>query len=221
MSTNCKFSAYWHVDDNTKHSSGKHLQESHNKNLDYFISEVPHDIPNNILMKFEDLPSLKYIKNLRSFCEEREYVYLKFNAKIKSEAFLKLATIWTSKILLFQTVLNHTNADNIIWVDCVRAKNLDAITAKESKDHCTINCYPINEMPNTIFGGMINNILPSKKILAQVIKIPRKIITEFTENYINCLIDIDNSLPIYDEEVVLSIMLEKHSNLFNIINPNE
>jgi hypothetical protein len=209
------FSAYWHVKNNPKQTAKRgHIKRAQSKNLDYFIcsQDQTGSFNNKISLEFNDLPSLPYIKNLTNFCKSRHIVFLKFGLKIQSDAFLKLATIWTSKIFLFQKILDHTHADYLMWIDCVKNKNLDLIASSDI-DKCCINQY--KNFTSEPFAGFLKNALPPIKILAQVIKLPRNIISEFIEKYIECLQFTDNNFLIYDEEIVLTIMHQKHPQLFS------
>lgn len=215
MKTTTTFSAYWRVENNPKPTAKLgHIKYAKNKNLDYFIcSQDQIEIFNNkINLEFKDLPSLPYIKNLTNFCKSRDTVFLKFERPVRSDVFLNLATIWTSKILLFQKILDYTDANYLMWVDCVRTNNLDLIASSDS-DRCCINQY--RNFTSNPFGGLLKNVLPPVKLSASVIKLPRHIITEFIEKYVECLQFVDNNFIIYDEEIVLTIMYEKHPQLFN------
>ena len=215
MKNTTTFSAYWHVDNNTKLSAGKHLKCVADKNLDFFFAESKHPSFKTINLKFDDLPSHKFINNLPKIKTHYDNVYLKFTHPIKSIAFVRLATIWTSKILLFEKILEHTNADYIMWTDCVRATNKDIIY-KTASNKCAINRYSPDQLRGKIFGGMIENDLPSIKISASVIKLPRNIIKKFIEKYTECLRFVDNNFIIYDEEIVLTIMYDRYPQLFNL-----
>jgi len=215
MHNTTTFSAYWHVDDNTKLSADKHLQCVINKDLDFFFAESKHPSLKTIDLKFDDLPSHKFINNLSKIKTHYDDVYLKFTHPIKSSAFVRLATIWTSKILLFEKMLEHTDADYIMWTDCVHSTNKDIIY-KTTSNKCAINKYSPDQLRGKIFGGMITNDLPSIKILAQVIKIPRHMVMNFIERYEECLRFVDNNYIIYDEEIVLTIMHDRYPQLFNL-----
>ena len=109
MSDIAPFSAYWFVKNNSKPSGYKneHIKQVKTKNLDYFICSQNLDeqtkiAGNKIHLEIKDLPCLPYLNNLTNFCKSRDTVYLKFGREIQSSAFLKLAKIWTSKILIFQ-----------------------------------------------------------------------------------------------------------------------
>jgi len=219
MKKTTTFSAYWHVENNPKFSNRQgHIKHARNKNLDYFICSQDQVVgfSNKIDLEFNNLPSLPYLKNLTNFCKSRDAVYFKFGRHVKSNAFLKLATIWTSKILLFEKILDYTDADYLMWVDCVKTRNLQSITSSDS-NKCYINQYAKSDnFPNKPYKGLLKNTLPPIKILAQVIKLPRHIIPEFTKKYIECLQFVDNNFIIYDEEMVLTIMHEKYPQLFNL-----
>ena len=217
MKNTTTFSAYWFVKNNPKRSGKKgHIKHAQRKNLDYFICSQDRfeSFNNKINLEFNDLPSSPYLKNLTDFCKSRDTVFTKFGQKIQSNAFLKLATIWTSKILLFEKILDYTDADYLMWADCVRTINLQSITSSDS-DKCCINKHAKSRFPNKPYKGLLKNTLPPIKISASVIKLPRHIIPEFTKKYIECLQFVDNNFIIYDEEIVLTIMHEKHPQLFN------
>ena len=218
MKNTTTFSAYWFVKNNPKATAKLgHIKHAQNKNLDYFICSRNQieSFNNKINLEFEDLPSLPYLKNLTNFCKSRGTVFTKFGQKIQSDTFLKLATIWTSKILLFQKILNHTDSDYLMWVDCVAHRNLRLIASIDS-DKCCINNYG-EDIEGKNFRGLLKNTLPPIKILAQVIKLEKNIISEFIEKYIECLQFVDNNFIIYDEEIVLTIMHHKHPKLFNVL----
>lgn len=216
MEKTTTFSAYWHVENNPKPTvKHGHIKRAQSKNLDYFIcsQNQAESFNQKINLEFKDLPSLPYLQNLTNFCKSQDAVFTKFGQKIQSEVFLKLATIWTSKILLFQEISNHTDADYIMWVDCVFAVNMDKI-ATFSSSKCITNKYSVNGLSGKIFGGLIKNTLPPTKLSASVIKLPRHIIAEFIEKYIECLQFVDHNFIIYDEEIVLTIMHQKYPKVF-------
>lgn len=213
---NAVFSAYWRVDNNTKRSAGKHLKCVTDKGLNFFFAEKKYYDLNTINLKFEDLPSHKFINNLSKLKTQYDNVYLKFTHPITSAAFVRLATIWTSKVLLFEKILDHTDAEHIMWVDCVNATNMDTIAATCS-DKCVVNRYSTDKLCGEIFGGMIENNIPRTKILAQVIKIPRSVVMDFTNKYIECLCFVDDNYTIYDEEIVLTIMCDRYPEMFHLI----
>jgi hypothetical protein len=138
---------------------------------------------------------------------------MKWGKKCSSNSFLELATIWTSKILLFEKVLDHTDSDYLMWVDCVKTHNLDLIFSIDS-DKCCINRYAPSIFPNNPYNGLLKNTLPTTKLSASVIKLPRHIIAEFIEKYIECLQFVDSNFIIYDEEIVLTIMHQKYPQIF-------
>lgn len=211
------FSAYWHVEGNSKPSVKiGHIKHAKNKNLDYFIcsQDQAKIFTSTINLEFNGLPSLPYLQNLTNFCKSQDTVFTKYGQEIQSEAFLKLATIWTSKILLFEKILDFTDSDYLMWIDCIKNRNLELIFSVDD-DKCCINRYPPSVFPNNPFKGLLKKALPSTKILASAIKLPRHIIAEFIEKYIKCLQFVDNNFIIYDEEIVLTIMHEKHPQLFN------
>lgn len=210
------FSAYWHVKNNPKATvKNGHIKRAQSKNLDYFIcsQDQTESFNNKIHLDLNNLPSSPYLKNLTNFCKSRDTVFTKFGQKIQSHAFLKLAKIWTSKILLFQKILDCTDANYLMWIDCVKEQNLDLISSSNS-DRCCINKY--KNFTRKPFAGLLKNKLPPIKILAQVIKIPRCNVMKFIEKYIELLIFVDNNFIIYDEEIVLTIMHEKYPQLFNV-----
>lgn len=216
MKTTATFSAHWYVENNPKQTGkyGRHIKHAKNKNLDYFICSQNQTASFNhkINLEFKDLPSLPHLKNLTNLCKSRDIVFTKFGQKIQSHTFLKLAKIWTSKILLFQKILDRTDADYLMWVDCVRACHLDLITSSDS-NKCCVNRY--RRFISKPFGGLLKNALPPVKILAQVIKLPRCNVMDFIEIYIECLQFVDNNFIIYDEEIVLTVMHQKYPDLFN------
>lgn len=213
---NAVFSAYWHVDNNTKHSAGEHLKCVTDKNLDFFFAEKEYFDLNTVKLKFEDLPSHRFINNLTKLNTQHDDVYLKFNRPIPSAAFVRLATIWTSKVLLFEKILKYTDAEHVMWVDCVNTTNMDTI-AVTCSNKCVVNKYPTYRLCDEIFGGMIENNIPRTKILAQVIKIPSSVVMDFINKYIECLNFVDDNFIIYDEEIVLTIMHDRYPEMFHII----
>ena len=220
---NAVVSAYWHVDNNTKFSAGKQLKCVADKGLNFFFSEKKYLDLNTINLKFGDLPSTRFINNLSKLKTQHDNVFLKHPCPvtskprtITSDAFVRLATIWTSKVLLFEKILQYTDAEHIMWVDCVNATNKDII-GKTVNDKCVINKYSPNKLQGEIFSGMIENNLPSTKILAQVIKIPRYMIMNFIKKYTECLSFVDTNFLIYDEEIVLTIMHDRYPEMFHLI----
>lgn len=213
---NVVFSAFWHVDNNTKFSTGKHLKCVVDKNIDFFFTDNEHPNLKTINLEFEDLPSHQFINKLSTLKDRHDNVYLKFTHPISSAAFVRLATIWTSKVLLFEKILKYTDAEHIMWVDCVNATNKDIIATTIS-DKCVINRYSPDKLRGEIFGGLIENNLPCTKILAQVIKIPRYMVINFIEKYTECLKFVDDNFIIYDEEIVLTIMYDKYPDMFQVI----
>jgi len=70
-----RFSGFWHVDGNPKKNQGKHLAHIKRKNFNLFFSEKPiEDISGckNILIKKNQLNSLKYNKNLKNNIFEKK-----------------------------------------------------------------------------------------------------------------------------------------------------
>ena len=102
-----------------------------------------------------------------------------------------------------------------MWVDCVITKNFNLIASSES-DKCCINQYKKSSFPRKPYGGLLKNTLPPIKTWAQVIKIPRHMVSEFIEKYIECFQFVDHNFVIYDEEIVLTIMHQKYPQLFNL-----
>ena len=225
MKKTTTFSAYWYVENNPKPTNKLgHIKHAKDKNrlgqlgldLDYFIcsKNQPESFNHKINLELSDLPSSPYIKNLTNLCKSRDTVWFKLGWRIQSDIFLKLATIWTSKILLFQKILDYTDADYLMWVDCVKATRADLIASSDS-DRCCVNKY-WHGWPSKPFGGLLKYTIPHIKIMARVIRIPRHKLSEFIEKYIECLQFADNNFIIYDEEVVLTFMHEKYPQLFNL-----
>lgn len=218
MKKTTTFSAYWHVKNNPKLSVKLgHIKRAKNKNLDYFICspEKKLNFTNNIYLNFDDLPSLPYLQGLKGFCKSRDFVFTKYGEKIKSFVFFNLATIWTSKILFFEKILEYTDNEYLMWIDCCSARNLELIDSSEGSK-CFINQYRKSKFPSKPYGGLLKNKLPPKKILAQVVKIRSSIVKEFIKRYIECLQFTDNNFNIYDEEIVLTIMHQKYPKLFKV-----
>ena len=224
-----KFSAFWHVDGNPKKNQGKHLSYIKRKNFNLFFSEEPIEELKgckNILIKKNQLDSLQYNKNLKNNILKEKECYTKFCQKIEGKTFFELSTIWTNKILLFEKAKKQfPKSDYILWIDCVKNANLKLIEASES-DLITISRYNgqgTSKMKEKPFNNFLNKGSKlfdrlDKFLLAQVIKIPTSKINEIIEVYKKVLNFVDQNYNIYDEEVVLSEMYYKHSELFNIIN---
>lgn len=223
---NVTFSAFWNVPDNPKATAKMgHLEyakaTSSGRSLpDYFISEQAkqHNFSCSIYTAFNELPSIPYLNNLRENCLNNRRVFLKSGIEIKSNAFVKLATIWTSKVLLFNTIASKvTNTDYITWIDCIFRKDFSEIVNHEHRQTIMISQYD-DSFSKFSYRGMVPiSDLPKQKLRAQVIKIPTKLLPEVTEEYINCLIRVDRNFKIFDEEVVLSVMNEEHPELFTVI----
>ena len=217
------FTGYWEVKNNPK-TTGRlgHISHAKKKNFDFFIAEQDWDIYNSklIFLAKRSLPSLNHLSNLKNFCEGRDSVYTKWGQKILSKSFSDLATIWTSKILLFQTIKKHTSAPYIIWRDCVYNPNFHKIKQTNINNKIIMNKQ---SFPKTLFGGLLSmenlNFIKTikHKIGASVIKIPYNMVDDVCDIYINCLKHIDSTFEIYDEEIVLSYMCNTHRDLFHII----
>jgi hypothetical protein len=222
-----RFSGYWHVEGNPKKNQGKHLLKIGRKNFNLFFSEDPVEGSfKNILIKKNQLESTQYNKNLKNSIFKEKNCFTKFSQKIEGEVFYELSSIWTNKILLFQQAYrNYPNSDYIMWIDCVKNANLQAITDSNS-DLISINKYNgrgTSKMKKEPFGNFLGKGSKhfkklDKFLLAQVIKIPTNRVREVVEIYKKVLNFVDQNYNIYDEEVVLSEMYYKYSKLFNIIN---
>lgn len=208
------FSGYWEVLGNTKLTNGRHLKSAKGKDIDYFFSEQKVDFSNNIRLNFNDLPSQPYLKNLTEYCDSMDYVYTKFGSHMKASSFLRLATIWTSKILLFKKINDLSPAGEIVWRDCVKNRKLEEIYNIKLENKLVVKRY--HAIPKKPYKDLLNQKFPKIKLLAGVLKMPTQIIDEFTEKYIECLKEVDRVFNIYDEELVLSFMNEKHPELFSI-----
>ncbi len=216
------FSAFWDVPTNPKESYKLgHIKCANKKELDFFVCEEEVEIQckNKIQLKRNELPSLKYLEKLPKYCNSKDFVYTKFCQKIQSSTFLTLSQIWTSKILLFNEMKNRSNAEYIIWRDCIHESNFPEILKHEATNQITINKYGYN-VPSRPFNGLLDfdENLFKTWVLAQVIKIPSGIIDEVIKVYIQCLKYADSNFKIYDEEIVLSLMCNEYPELFYIIN---
>jgi len=208
------FSGYWKVEGNVKPTNGRHLRGAKKLNIDNFFSEEKIDFSNNIKLNFKDLPSKPYLKNLTKYCESMDYVYTKYGLRIKSSSYLKLATIWTSKILLFKRVSDLSLVKDIVWRDCVFNRGFGEILNGGLEKKMVIKKY--HSIPGNPYGGLLEAKFPKIKLKAGALRLPVEIIKEFEEKYIECLKEVDRVFNIYDEELVLSFMNEKHSELFSI-----
>jgi hypothetical protein len=228
----CKFSGFWPVKDNPKHTAKLgHVKHARNKGLDFFISSSKINVARfpTIIIPSGKLPSLPHISNLESFCLDNKQVRLKFGAKVKGTTFFELATIWTSKILLFKEILIHSSDfEAAIWVDCIRSLNLDLIEKCPVDDKVVINKYDgaghdsFTPRPfgDTLPGPLSREIssLPVK-LSACTIRIPNALLPLVSSLYVECLLHTDSKFNIYDEEIVLSFMYAMNPDIFYIINP--
>lgn len=216
------FSGYWSVENNPKPTQGKHLVRASRKKLDFFIGEDVVDFSSYIPLPFSKLPGGRYMKNLTHYCSVNGNVFLKFGFPIDAVTFHKLVRIWVSKLLLFKHVYRKCNSKYLMWVDCVFSPdNYDLIKTTNIRDKIMINVSKQRrgwKYPDMPFGGLLGSKqLPSVKIAGSCIKIPVDILDHVLEVYIECLQYVDNEYPIYDEEVVLSVMYQKHPELFEIV----
>ena len=93
----------------------------------------------------------------------------------------------------------------------------DTNPENEVDDRVSIARYTPKNPRLHLFGGLLKT--PPEVILnAPTIKIPTSILHHFTEKYIECLQEVDQTFEIYDEEIVLSIMNKKYPELFFIVN---
>lgn len=219
---NISFGAFWPVKGNPKKTAEiGHINKAVEKNYDYFISYKKHPEINcpHILLNQDQLPSLQYTKNLKHYCHSNNKTLLKNGRPIDNHAFFELSSIWLSKILFFERISKLGNFKNIIWRDCVfnflprfrftysQIQNHDSIKAIFNF-HKKFTKNPFRGLSKFDFFAHPN------KLSGAVIRIPTKILGEFIDRYIECLIYADNNFVIYDEEVVLTYMYYKHTHLF-------
>ena len=214
------FSAYWSVPGNPKGTAKLgHLKYAERDPPDYFISDHPeqHQFSRSLAMSFRDLPSAPYLTNLRKNCRRKKRVFLKFGLEINPSVYIQLATIWTSKLLLFETVARQSVVDSIAWVDCVHRINFEKTMEHQPCSTVVISEYD-DIFPKTPFGGIVPiSDLPKQKLRASVFRIPSGLLPEVTERYINCLSRVDRHFEIFDEEILLSVMNEEYPYLFTVL----
>ena len=104
----CVVSGYWHVDNNPKPTSGRHIAGVKRKGyIDYFFCEEEIDLPNAFVIQLDRdrLPSLNFVRRLPQIVD-RDDASLKFNKSLDGETFFNLSSIWLSKpLLLWQAYL--------------------------------------------------------------------------------------------------------------------
>lgn len=218
------FSAYWSVPGNPKKTAQLgHLKYVRRDPPDYFISEHPdqHRFSSSLYLSVRDLPSAPYLTNLQRNCLSAERVFLKFGLEIDPSAFIQLATIWTSKLLLFEKVAREGDFDSITWMDCIHRINF-AKTMEHQRCSTVLISEYADTFPKTPFGGIVPiSDLPQQKLRASVFRIPSGLLPEVTERYINCLSRVDRHFEIFDEEIVLSVMNDEYPELFTVLPSSE
>lgn len=214
------FSAYWSVLGNPKKTAKLgHLKYVERAPPDYFISDHPerHQFSDSLYTSFRDLPSAPYLDNLRGNCLRKRRVFLKFGLEIDSSAFIQLATIWTSKLLLFETVAREGDFDSITWVDCIHRRNFAATMSHQPCSTILITEYG-DTFPKYPFGGVVPiSDLPKQKLMGGVFRIPTRLLPEVTQAYISTIQRVDRHFEIFDEEIVLSVMNEEYPELFTVL----
>ena len=217
------FSAFWHIQNNPKPTADKHLNSLKSKKIDFFFGQIdPHfSNCNFLILPLSELPSNQYTKNLKSYCISNTTVCDKFNRSFPGSDYFKISSIWLSKILLFKKLQQFCSSQFIVWRDCVQNVNYKEISEINIDDRVIINDYRFSKFfPAKPFGGKLLYRMkkyPQFNICAQVIKLPAKILDQFIETYIECLIFADNHFQVYDEEVVLTYMIDKYPDLFHIV----
>ena len=215
---NTFFCGYWYVADNPKKTASRgHLNYAVKKHMDYIFCEEPFEHPTAkfLNLPYSDLPSVPYIKNLSRYCSSKDFVHTKYGDRIKSEAFLKLATIWTSKVFLFAELAKHVNSEFITWVDMVKNILMDSIVRHECCDRVVVSGRTYN-WPRQPFKKLytLHDTMFNAAVRAQVIRIPTAMLDDFISVYISCLEHVDANFEVYDEEIVLAYMCSTHPNLF-------
>ena len=216
LDNNTFFCGYWHVSDNPKKSASRgHIRHAKKKYMDYILCEDPFKHPTAKFLNFpySDLPSVPYIKNLSRYCSSKDFVHTKYGHRIGAGVFLKLATIWTSKVLLFAEIAKHVNSEFITWVDMVKALGKDLIAQHECCDSVVVLG---NKPPKNPFGQLytFSDTIFNSSICASVIRVPTVMLDNFISVYTSCLKHVDANFELYDEEIVLSYMHSTQPNLF-------
>jgi len=249
----CIFTGYWPVKNNPKIGVAKvegglsvsHIQGVNNKSgppvnaqLVFCPKRLNSHFPkakNIFNLELEELPSLPYISKLHNRLSPLPTVLTKYCKEISSPAFLSLASIWTSKALLFSYAKKlFPDSEYFFWVDNVTVRNFHIINESKGKK-CFINRY--NASLSSPFNGFsVPHITPpdvrheacrdfwqSEKepkpffpILAQAIKIHTDLIDVFEDSYIKSLSHVDEKYFIYDEEIVLTHLFQHQPDLFKI-----
>jgi hypothetical protein len=217
------FSAFWQIENNPKPTADRHLNSLKSKKVDFLFGEIdPHFSNCNFLsLGLPELPSNQYTKNLKLYCHSNTAVCDKFNRSFSGPNYFKISSIWLSKILLFKYVKNACSSEFIIWRDCVQNINYKEIFYANIDDRVIINDYRFSKFfPAKPFGGkLLYNMrkYPEFNLCASAIKLPVKILDQFIETYIECLIFADNHFQVYDEEVILTYMIDKYPDLFHVV----
>lgn len=228
MVTNSKecfvFSGFWHVENNTKNSAKQgHIKHLNRKDVDLVLTDSRGINHNKFNILPSELPSHKYLKNLRKYCLNNKDAYTKWGIKMSTDTFYNLSSIWLSKILLFSVVdkVAPREFTSIAWVDCVRNIKKEEILSCRAKDKISVikrrhrPGRPFNQINKEPCDGLMN--LWPELLGASVIKVPRVEIKSLTDSYIESLIFSDSIFSLYDEEVVLSQMNYSNPHLFNLI----
>jgi len=217
------FSAFWRIKNNPKPTADRHLNSLKSKKVDFLFGEIdPHLSDYSFLpLNLPELPSNQYTKNLKLYCHSNTTVRDKFNRSFSGSDYFKMSSIWLSKILLFKYVKNACSSEFIIWRDCVQNINYKEIFETNIDDRVIITDYRFSKFfPAKPFGGkLLYNMreYPEFNLCASVIKLPVKILDQFIETYIECLIFADNHFQVYDEEVILTYMIDKYPDLFHVV----
>jgi hypothetical protein len=222
MKNNVTFSAYYRVPDNAKYTAELgHVRRAKRNPPDYFISDQYYDFTNSLYMSFNDLPSLPYLTNLRENCLNKERVFTKAGylrgKHMSAWGYFRLATIWTSKLMLFETIAHEGNFEYVTWVDCINRWNFEELMSVKNPTNILIGEYA-STFNKGIFGGAVSpSLLPKQKLLGSVIKIPTKILPEVIERYKSTLQQVDRNFEVYDDEIVLSVMNHEYPELFTVL----
>jgi len=204
------FSGYWEVKDNPKPTAKKgHLKHVLDKPIDIlFIDRERLDLPfKQYPLPYNQLPAIDLVKKTKSTrCST------KAGLSIDCNVFHQLRVIWISKILLFKTVADmYPDENEFVWSDCVFAYKLDEVMAAEHSGITIRSC----SYKKSLFSGKLPNV--TLKVSACSIKIHRDNIDNLIDLYIKQVDWANTNLPVYDEEIILSLMYDQRPELFKLV----
>jgi hypothetical protein len=210
-----RLSAYWRVNGNPKPSARRgHIKHLLASPVDLFFGREAVDAGFPQIML--DKPPASEL-NLAVFSRSR--CFLKFNLPVQPEQFRELAAIWLSKVLLIKMASEvFQNTDHFVWVDCIYRIDAKSIQSSDA-NRVTVSRY--RRPHRRLFGGSCGTAhikTLGRLVRASVIKVPVAVVDEFSSRYLDMVQWVDDEYRIYDEEIVLSCMLQKWPDLFSAVN---